>query len=33
MAWVYALNAECGPHEDGARALARHFADWPTRRP
>ncbi|MEW2503885.1 MULTISPECIES: hypothetical protein [unclassified Amycolatopsis] len=31
MAWVYALNAECGPHEDRAQALARHFADWPTR--
>ncbi|HEY3467492.1 MAG TPA: hypothetical protein VGL47_20335 [Amycolatopsis sp.] len=31
MAWIYALNAECGERETHARDLARHFAGWPTR--
>ncbi|SEF32491.1 hypothetical protein SAMN05421837_106288 [Amycolatopsis pretoriensis] len=31
MAWIYALNAECGPRENHARDLARHFEGWPAR--
>jgi hypothetical protein len=29
MAWIYALNAECGGRETHARDLARHFDGWP----
>jgi hypothetical protein len=30
VGWIFALNAECGPAEGDARALAGHFRDWPT---
>lgn len=30
MAWIFALNAECGPSEAHARELARHFDGWPS---
>ncbi|MBE8524059.1 hypothetical protein ILP97_42400 [Amycolatopsis sp. H6(2020)] len=29
MAWIFALNAECGERETHARDLARHFDGWP----
>lgn len=31
MAWIFALNAECGGRETHARDLARHFEGWPSR--
>ncbi|WP_328451612.1 MULTISPECIES: hypothetical protein [unclassified Amycolatopsis] len=31
MAWIFALNAECGGRETHARDLARHFDGWPSR--
>jgi hypothetical protein len=31
MAWIFALNAECGERETHARDLARHFDGWPVR--
>jgi DNA-binding transcriptional LysR family regulator len=31
MAWIFALNAECGGRETHARDLARHFDGWPAR--
>ena len=31
MAWLFSLNAECGPSEDHARELARLFDGWPSR--
>ncbi|WP_086848790.1 hypothetical protein [Amycolatopsis kentuckyensis] len=31
MAWIFALNAECGERETHARDLARHFDGWPAR--
>jgi hypothetical protein len=30
MAWIFALNAECGGSVEDARAVAEHFASWPT---
>lgn len=30
MAWVFALNAECGPNESDASRLLRHFESWPS---
>jgi hypothetical protein len=30
MAWIFALNAECGPSEATARELSRHFSPWPS---
>jgi hypothetical protein len=29
MAWIFALNAECGGRETHARDLVRHFDGWP----
>jgi hypothetical protein len=29
MAWVFALNAECGPAGDDASRVLRHFQSWP----
>jgi hypothetical protein len=31
MAWIFALNAECGGRETHARDLARHFRGWSSR--
>jgi hypothetical protein len=31
MAWIFALNAECGGRETHARDLARHFDGWRSR--
>ena len=31
MAWIFALNAECGGRETHARDLARHFQGFPSR--
>ncbi|MEV6624342.1 hypothetical protein AB0M83_44235 [Amycolatopsis sp. NPDC051106] len=31
MAWIFALNAECGGRETHARDLARHFQGWSSR--
>jgi hypothetical protein len=31
VAWIYALNAECGERENHAHDLARHFDGWPVR--
>jgi hypothetical protein len=30
MAWIFALNAECGGRETHARDLARHYDGWPS---
>lgn len=30
MAWIFGLNAECGPSGAHACELARHFHGWPT---